>query len=106
MWSVETLDERVDAEIRALPPSLQARYLRVVELIVDIGLDAVPRGWTKSFGGGLWEVRFSGAEGIARAFYVTRAGQRLIVLRVFVKKTPKTPEREIEKARQRAKEAI
>ncbi|MGD0334011.1 MAG: type II toxin-antitoxin system RelE/ParE family toxin [Xanthobacteraceae bacterium] len=36
--------------------------------------------------------------------YVTAAGRRVVVVRVFIKKTRKTPPRELEIARQRAKE--
>ncbi len=32
------------------------------------------------------------------------SGQRVVILRIFVKKTQKTPKRELELARQRAKE--
>jgi phage-related protein len=45
-----------------------------------------------------------GKDGISRAFYVTAVGQRVVVVRVFVKKTEKTPNREIELALKRAKE--
>jgi phage-related protein len=37
---------------------------------------------------------------------VTATGRRVVILRVFVKKTQKTPRREIELAQQRAKEVI
>jgi hypothetical protein len=43
-------------------------------------------------------------DGIARAIYVTATGQRVVILRIFVKKTQKTPARELELARRRAKE--
>jgi phage-related protein len=45
-----------------------------------------------------------GRDGIARAIYVTASGRRAIVVHVFVKKTQKTPRREIEMALKRAKE--
>ncbi len=45
-----------------------------------------------------------GKDGIARAVYVTAKGRRVVVVRVFVKKTQKTPRREIEMAFQRALE--
>ncbi len=54
--------------------------------------------------GPLWEIRLKGRSGIARALYVARIGQRVIVVRMFVKKTEKTPRREIEMALQRARE--
>ena len=41
---------------------------------------------------------------IARAIYVTASEQRVVIVRIFVKKTQKTPVRELELARQRAKE--
>jgi len=43
-------------------------------------------------------------DGIARALYVTRSGKRIIIVRVFTKKTQKTPRREIDMALARAKE--
>jgi phage-related protein len=54
--------------------------------------------------GPLWEIRIKGADGIARALYVTARGRRVVVVRVFVKKTQKTPRREIVLALKRAKE--
>jgi phage-related protein len=53
---------------------------------------------------GLGEMRLRGRDGIARALYITAAGQRVVVLRVFAKKTQKTPRREIELAHRRARE--
>jgi phage-related protein len=49
-------------------------------------------------------MRLRGASGIARALYVTRRPQRVVVVRVFVKKTQKTPHREIRLALKRAEE--
>ena len=48
--------------------------------------------------------RVTGRDGIARDIFVTAAGQRVVIVRIFVKKTQKTPHRELELARQRAKE--
>ena len=45
-----------------------------------------------------------GRDGIARATYVTASGRRVVVVHVFVKKSQKTPRREIEIALRRAKE--
>jgi phage-related protein len=49
-------------------------------------------------------MRIKGKDGISRAVYITAKGHRVVVIRVFVKKTKKTPRREIEIALQRAKE--
>ena len=52
----------------------------------------------------LWELRIRGRDGIARAVYVTAIKRRVVIVRVFVKKTQKLPKHELELARQRAKE--
>lgn len=49
-------------------------------------------------------MRISGQSGIARALYVTAIGKRVVIVRVFVKKTRKTPRREIQLALKRAEE--
>ena len=52
----------------------------------------------------LWEIRVKAASGISRVIYVTATGRRVVIVRAFVKKTQKTPRRELELARERAKE--
>jgi len=54
----------------------------------------------------LWEMRMRGRDGISRALYVAARGKRVVIVRVFVKKTQKTPRREIELALSRAKEVL
>ena len=45
-----------------------------------------------------------GRDGISRALYVVAKPKRVVVVRVFIKKTQKTPRKEIELALKRAKE--
>ena len=54
--------------------------------------------------GSIWEMRMKGKDGISRALYVTAVGKRVVVVRVFIKKTQRTPNREIDLALKRAKE--
>jgi phage-related protein len=103
-WVVETLDETVDAELRALPADIQARFRRIVDLIQSQGLERVKEPHVKHLEDRLWEMPMIGRDGIARAIYVTAMGRRVVVVRAFVKKTQKTPARELEMARKRAKE--
>lgn len=104
MWTVEPLNAVVRAELEALPDDMLARFRRIVELIQNHGLDRVHGPYIKHLDGQLWEMRLKGRDGIARAIYVTAAGQRVVVVRVFVKKTQRTPPREIKLALQRARE--
>jgi phage-related protein len=102
-WTVETLDEIVDEELSALSPDLRARFVRIAQLIEAVGLERVHEPHVKHIEGRIWEIRLAGANRIARALYVTTNPQRVVVVRVFVKKTEKTPRREIELATQRAR---
>ena len=66
-----------------------------------------PKYWgthTKAFGDGLFELRLKGAEGIARVFFCTLVGKRIVMLHSFIKKSERTPSREREVAETRRKE--
>jgi phage-related protein len=105
MWSVEYLIAAV-AERDALPSDMRARLARMTDVIREHGVVNLPRDWVKPLGDKLWELRITGRDGIARAVYVVATGQRLVIVRVFIKKTQKTPQRELELARKRAKEIL
>ena len=104
LWTVETLSDVVDAELEALPADMRVRFSYISRLIEEFGLDRVREPHIKHLQGPLWEMRMKGKDGISRAIYVTATGQRVVVVRVFVKKTQKTPKREIDLALKRAKE--
>ena len=101
---MQTLNRIVDAEIDALPRDMRARLVRLSTLIEQIGFEALPANSVKHLDEKLWELRISGRDGISRAIYLTASGRRMVILRVFVKKTQKTLPHELELARQRAKE--
>lgn len=103
-WIAQILNQTVADELEALPVDMRARFSRIVELIETHGLEKVHEPLVKHLDKELWEIRVSGRDGISRAIYVTASGRRVVVVRVFVKKTQKTPPREIRLARQRAKE--
>jgi phage-related protein len=105
-WTVETLNETVDEELNALPADMRARFSRVAFLIESVGLEKVREPHIKHLEGPLWEMRMTGKDGISRALYVTVKNRRVVVVRVFVKKTQKTPRREIELALKRAEEVL
>lgn len=103
-WTVETLNETVDAELEALADDMQARLVWISNLIESLGLEKVGLPYVRHLEEKLWEIRITGRGGIARALYVTATRRRVVILRVFVKKTQKTPRREIELALKRAEE--
>jgi phage-related protein len=103
-WSVLALNGVVEQEIENLPADMRARLTRLAMLIEQHGLEALPRDAVRHLEEKLWELRLKGRDGISRVTYLTASGKRMIILRAFVKKTQKTPLKELEIARQRAKE--
>lgn len=103
-WHVETLNDTVDKELDALPADVRARFVRTSGLIAAVGLERVGAPHVRHLEGPLWEIRLSGRDTIARALYVTATGRRVVVVRAFIKRTRRTPRREIELALQRARE--
>jgi phage-related protein len=103
-WAVEFLDTEVLGELEVLPTDVRASFERIVRLIQNFGLELVHEPYIKHLEGPLWEMRLKGRDGIARALYVTAIGRRVVIVRVFVKKTQKAPRREIEIALKRARE--
>ena len=90
-------------DILALPDTLAARYVVLTRRMVAVGAN-LGEPHTKAMGQGLFELRLKGAEGIARVFYCTQVGRRIVVLHSFVKKSQRTPLRELDLAMARMKE--
>ena len=102
-WTIDYYSEEVRLEIDALPADIRASYTRLTELLEEFGLDLrMPH--SRAMGGGLFELRARGREGIARVFYCMKVGKRIIILHSFIKKTKETPKRELDIARRRQKE--
>ncbi len=59
---------------------------------------------TRAIGKGRFELRLKGKEGIGRVFFCNRPNRRIMMLHVLVKKSAKTPPKELKVARQRMKE--
>ena len=102
-WSVTFFSDLVEAEILSLAPGFLGRFIRYAERMEVFGPDlGMPH--TRAMGGGLFELRIKAAEGIARVFYCTVVDRRIVVLHSFVKKTDKTPPKELMIARRRMKD--
>lgn len=102
-YTIGYYSEDVQEQILALPDTLAARYVVLTSRMVAIGANLGPPH-TDAMGDGLFELRLKGAEGIARVFFCTLIGRRIVMLHSFVKKTAKTPKREIQVAQTRMKE--
>jgi phage-related protein len=96
-WTIEYHTSKVERFALGLPDDLLAGYLQVSEMMVQFGANlGMPH--TRALGRGLFELRVSGKEGIARVFFCTRIGQRIVMLHGFIKKTQQIPNVELERA--------
>jgi phage-related protein len=99
-WSVEYASSDVERFILELPSGLAAKYFRFTDLMLEFGANlGMPH--TRPMSDGLFELRVKGKEGIARVFYCTLVGKRIVMLHGFIKKSRKTPSKELKIARQR-----
>ena len=93
----------VQEAILALPPGFQARYIHLTQRMLTFGPDlGMPH--TRSMGKGLFELRLKSKEGIGRVLFCNRPNRRIMMLHAFVKKSAKTPARELKVARERMRE--
>ena len=103
VYSITYYSREVQEDILNLPVTLQARYIALTDRMIEYGPNlGLPH--TDAFGGGLFELRLKGAEGIARVFFCTMVEQEIVMLHSFMKKIQKTPEKELKLAKKRIKE--
>ena len=101
-WAIDFYPGVEDA-ILDMPPKLQARMLRLLELVETHGANLGPPH-TQPMGKGLFEIRAKAQEGIARTLFCYMKGKHVYVLHAYIKKTQKTPSKELNIALQRMKQ--
>lgn len=102
-WKVTFFNQKIEAEVLAFPPGVLANFVHIIEMIEELG-PALGKPHTAPMGNGLFEIRAKGKEGIGRALFCAVKGQEIVILHAFIKKTQRTPKKELEKARRRLKE--
>lgn len=102
-WKVSYYSEKVEQHILQWPKKILAKYLRIIDLIEEEGPD-LGMPFTRPMGDGLFEIRTKAHEGIARAFFCVLKHGEIIILHAFIKKTDKTPKKELRIARKRLDE--
>lgn len=103
MWEITFLDDRVAEEFKTLPPKISANTTHIFKLLRLYG-NQVGEPQTKSLGDGLFEIRAKGVEGIGRGIFFYMTGRRIYILHMFVKKSDRIPQKELDIAKDRLKE--
>jgi phage-related protein len=90
----------VEEFLDRLPADDRARIDHTIGLLREFGLQlGLP--YVKHLEGKLWELRIRAGRRTYRVIYLAFTGQRFILLHVFLKKTQKTPRKEIAIAQRR-----
>lgn len=118
-WEIAYYDERVQQDLLHFPQGLQVRYERLTSMMEEFGPNlGMPH--TRTLGGGLFVLRLKAKEGIGRVFFCTitspasstssrlristGVNRKIVMIHSFVKKSQKTPKKELETARKRLSE--
>jgi phage-related protein len=99
-WTVEFLNQTVEAEFDRFPAEIRAKTVHISNLIREFGLPNIGLPYIRHIQDKIWEIR--ALQG--RSLYITAASQRIIILRCFIKKTGKLPRKELNIALKRAGE--
>lgn len=102
-YIIDYYSDDLQADILNFPEGLLAKYLTLSDRMEHYGAN-LGEPHTQAMGGGLFELRLKSTEGIARVFYCTRIGRRIVMLHSFIKKSQKTPLKELKIAQTRMRE--
>lgn len=102
-WKITFFNQKVEADTLAFPAGILANLLHILEMIEESGPN-IGNPYTAPMGNALFEIRAKGKEGIGRPLFCIEIDKEIIILHSFIKKTRKTPKRELDKARRRMKE--
>lgn len=75
-------------------PKAKLKALRILSNIEEFGLNYAIPHIKKLTGTPLWEIRILGEDSV-RILYITKQGKQILLLHAFLKKTDKTPKKEI-----------
>lgn len=84
--------------IRSLEPKMEAKMLRMIDLLEKYGGD-LREPYSKTLGDGIFELRAQMGNNITRVLYFFFIGNRAVLTNGFTKKSQQTPPGEIDRAK-------
>ena len=104
-YVTENGQKPVEDFLLSLNTKMRTKMVQMMEILEDKGL-ALREPYTKPLGDGIFELRCNLASDISRALFFFYIGQKIIVTNGFIKKTMKTPQKEIRLAQERRADYI
>jgi len=104
-WKVTFYNSKVESQSLDFPSGILANFLHIAEMIENLGPN-LGKPYVGPLGSGLYEIRAKGKEGIGRSIYCTVAGKEIVILHSFIKKSQKTPKKDLDLAKKRMKEVL
>lgn len=98
-------DEPAKEFLLELDVKMRAKMLRTIEMLQNNGYE-LREPYSKHLDEGIFELRAKVGSDISRVLYFFFVGHKVILTNGFIKKTQKTPSREIEKAKTYRKEYL
>lgn len=89
--------------VSSLDPKMRSKVYKAIQLLKDNG-NKIPYPFSKHLKDGVFELRVKFSNDIVRILYFFCKGKIVVLSNAFVKKTQKTPEKEIELAISRKKD--
>jgi phage-related protein len=102
-WQINFYSEKVKNDTHLFPKKILAKVLLIFDMVEEFGPN-LGKPHTDSLGDGLFEVRAKGEEGIGRSLFCYMRGKQIVILHSFIKKTQKTPKKDLDIALTRKKE--
>lgn len=97
-YEKESGEEPAADFIRKLDAKMQAKVLKIIDLLEENGPE-LRMPYSEHLDDGIFELRAKQSSDITRVLYFFRVGKKVVLTHGFVKKTQKTPKKEIELAK-------
>lgn len=97
------VDKPVEEFLDSLEPKMRAKLVGILEILQEKG-NSLREPYSKHLDDGIFEVRVKVGNNISRILFFFVIGKKIILTNGFIKKSQKTPPREIEIAKERRAE--
>ncbi|MCK5543488.1 MAG: type II toxin-antitoxin system RelE/ParE family toxin [Desulfobacterales bacterium] len=102
-WEITFYNKNIETQTLSFPVGILANFIHITELIEEFGPN-LGKPHTSPMGKGLFEIRAKGKEGIGRSLFCSIKKNEIVILHSIIKKTQKTPKKDLDLAIKRMKE--